>query len=51
MFHNNLEDGQQNENGGKTSWNCISGQSEDEIPANQEVRSRQVEEHGKGCPQ
>ena len=26
MFHRDPEDGQQNENGGKTSWNCISGQ-------------------------
>ena len=31
MFHNNPEDGRQNENGGKTSKSCISDQSKDEI--------------------
>ena len=51
MFHSDPEDGRQNENGGKTSMNCISDQSEDEIPASQDWRSRWVKEHGKECSQ
>ena len=41
MFHNNPEDGQRNENGGKTSRNYISDQSKDEIPTSQDWRSIQ----------
>ena len=32
MFHKNPKDGGQNEDGGKTSRNCILDESEDEIP-------------------
>ena len=36
MLKWNLEDVRQNENGGKTSRNCILDQSEDEGPASQD---------------
>ena len=51
MFHRDPKDGRQSENGRKTSRNRISDQSEDEIPASQDWRSKQVEEHGKECSQ
>ena len=51
MFHSDLEYDQQSENRGKASRNCISDQSEDEIPASQYLTSRQVEENGKECSQ
>ena len=47
MFHRDLEDGSQSQNGRKSSKNYIFDQLEDEIPACQDWRSRQVEEHGK----